>query len=225
MASSIAKKLRIKEGDTLLTLHAPAGFEKNLGDLPAGVKVLTSGKTYQQIHWFVLNKKLLDKNLPAVMTLLQEDTLAWVYYPKGSSKMQTDLTRDKGWEDLLTEDIQWLTLISFDDTWSAFSFRRKTASNQASGRASNLKSAAPAKERPVLEYIDAAKKTVRLPEDLSTRLEKNKKAGSFFESLSFTNKKEYVEWIVSAKRAETRTKRVKETLDRLGKGWKNPRNL
>ena len=67
--------------------------------------------------------------------------------------------------------------------------------------------------------------TVRLPDDLKALLSKNKKASAFFESLSFTNKKEYVEWVVTAKRAETREQRVKDSLDRLNKGWKNPRNL
>ncbi len=74
-------------------------------------------------------------------------------------------------------------------------------------------------------YIDPIKKLVRLPDDLSVTLRKNKKAKTFFEALSFTNKKEYVEWIVTAKRKETRHERVKGTLERLEKGWKNPRNM
>ncbi len=74
-------------------------------------------------------------------------------------------------------------------------------------------------------YIDPIKKLVRLPDDLSVTLRKNKKAKTFFEALSFTNKKEYVEWIVTAKRKETRHERVKGTLERLEKGRKNPRNI
>ncbi|MBL7720925.1 MAG: YdeI/OmpD-associated family protein, partial [Chitinophagaceae bacterium] len=54
---------------------------------------------------------------------------------------------------------------------------------------------------------------------------KNKKEAAYFETLSFTNKKEYIEWIVTAKREETRAERVKGTIERLGKQWKNPRNL
>lgn len=45
----------------------------------------------------------------------------------------------------------------------------------------------------------------------------------FFAALSFTNKKEYAEWIVTAKREETRTTRIKESIKRLGKKWKTPR--
>ena len=47
----------------------------------------------------------------------------WISYPKGSSKCQTDLTRDKGWEPLANGDLMWLSLVSVDDVWSAFGLR------------------------------------------------------------------------------------------------------
>lgn len=37
--------------------------------------------------------------------------------------MQTDLTRDKGWESLTGVDLKFVTLVSVDDNWSAFHFR------------------------------------------------------------------------------------------------------
>ncbi len=66
---------------------------------------------------------------------------------------------------------------------------------------------------------------MNLPGDFAEVLKKNKKAEDFFQTLSFTNKKEYVEWIVTARREETRQERVKGTIERLEKGWKNPRNI
>jgi hypothetical protein len=218
MATPVAQKLKIKEGFTLLTMNAPAEFKKHLGPLPKGVSISGNAKNYQQIHWFVLDKTQLEKELNKVLQLVKGDVLCWTYYPKGSSTLQTDLTRDKGWENLLKHDeLHWISLISFDDTWSTFAFRLKTAADE--------KKAAQPKERPILDYIDPKQKIVRLPDDLAAALSKNKKALSFFESLSFTNKKEYVEWVVTAKREETRTERVKGTTERLIKGWKNPRNL
>jgi uncharacterized protein YdeI (YjbR/CyaY-like superfamily) len=56
-------------------------------------------------------------------------------------------------------------------------------------------------------------------------LKKNKAAANAFDSLAFTHKKEYLEWIISAKKEETRSKRVGETIERLTKGWKNRRNI
>ena len=73
--------------------------------------------------------------------------------------------------------------------------------------------------------VNPQTKEVKLPGDLSSALKKNKQAAEFFNSLSFTNKKEYIEWIVTAKREETRKERVDGTIERLVKQWKNPRNI
>jgi hypothetical protein len=54
---------------------------------------------------------------------LKPESLLWISFPKGTSKIQTDLTRDKGWEALRDADLKWITLISVNDTWSAFSLR------------------------------------------------------------------------------------------------------
>ncbi|MBB1284641.1 YdeI/OmpD-associated family protein [Flavisolibacter sp. BT320] len=217
MPATTAQKLKIKEGYSLLTIGAPANFRTELGKLPAGVILSDKAKTFNQIHWFVQNKAQREKEQEKVLSLLKEGVTLWTYFPKGSSTIQTDLTRDRGWGDLTTNSkLQWLSLVSFNKTWSAFALRLKTA-------ADDKKSAAP-KERPIASYADARTKTVTLPDDLSAAFQKAPAEKAFFESLSFTNKKEYVEWVVSAKREETRITRVKETIVRLGKGWKNPAN-
>lgn len=216
MPSTIADKLKIKAGYTLRTVNAPDDFSAKLSPLPPDVATATSGKDYQQIHWFVRNQAQMEKELTRVLNLLKEGVLCWTYYPKGTSKMQTDLTRDKGWEVLLKNDLHWISLISFDETWSAFAFRLKT-------EADKKKEAKPT-ERPILDYIDPKNKTVRLPEDLAKAFAKNKKAAAIYESLAYSHRKEYVEWIITAKKEETRATRIKGTLERLEKGWKNPAN-
>ena len=218
MATSLAQKMRINEKDALLTVNAPTDFKSTLGNLPSGVKISNETKEYHQIHWFVKDRKQMEKELGKILKLVKPDVVCWIYYPKGTSGMQTDLTRDKGWDELLKHDeLQWISLISFDDTWSTFAFRLKTEKDK--------KKESKPKERPIFDYIDAGKKIVRLPKDFEKALQKSKKANQFLESLSFSNKKEYVEWIVTAKRDETRKERVSGSIERLEKGWKNPRNL
>ena len=219
MANTISDKLKIKAGYTLLTLNEPSGFQKGLNGLPKGVKVIESGKDYNQVHWFVLSRAQLEKEMSKVMKLVKPEVTVWVYYPKGTSKVQTDLTRDKGWDCLLAEGdkLAWISLISFDDTWSVFGFRAKT-------EADKKKEAKPKEEREIFKWVNPQTKEVKLPDDVAAALKKNKKANDFFNTLSFTNKKEYIEWIVTAKREETRTERIKGTIERLGKGWKNPAN-
>jgi bacteriocin resistance YdeI/OmpD-like protein len=218
MATTTSQKLRIKENFTLLTINAPADFERNIGKVPKRVKISSDTKTYNQVHWFVKNKEQLNKELDKVLKLVKDDVILWIYYPKGTSKLQTDLTRDKGWENLLKHDeLGWISLISFDDTWSTFGSRLKT-------EADKTREEKPA-ERAIFDYVDPKTKSVRLPDDLAAALKKNRKQEEFFGTLSFTNKKEYIEWIITAKREETRMARVKGTVERLGKEWRNPRNI
>lgn len=215
---TLAQKLRVAPDMRLLTLNAPAGFTRSIGALPAGVTISGQAREYSQIHWFVKDKAQMEKELPKVLQLLKPDVVAWIYYPKGTSGIQTDLTRDKGWDTLLAQkNMTWISLISFDDTWSAFGMRLQTAADKK-------KAAAPAKERPILDYIDPATKTVRVPEELEKALKKNKVAREVYEALAYSHRKEYVEWIITAKKEETRADRVKGTIERLEKKWKNPGN-
>ncbi|MEW6702947.1 MAG: YdeI/OmpD-associated family protein, partial [Bacteroidota bacterium] len=69
-------------------------------------------------------------------------------------------------------------------------------------------------------YIDKTNRIVTAPEDLQKLFSKNKKAKEVFESLSFTHKKEYVLWIVQAKKEETRTARIEKTIQMLIAGGK-----
>lgn len=215
MAATTAQKLRIKEGNIIFTINAPSDYKKSLGPLPAGSKI-TDGKTFNHVHWFVKDKAQMEKELKKVLPLIKGEVICWIFYPKVTSKIQTDLTRDKGWNELLKHDMQWISLISFDDTWSAFGVRQK---NEADKKKEDKP-----KERPILHYVDPKTKTVKLPDDFAAVLKKNKKEEAFFNTLSFTNKKEYIEWIVTAKREETRNERVKGSIERLGKEWKNPAN-
>lgn len=219
MATSVADKLKIKEKYSLLTLHAPADFKKKLSGLPAGVKITDSGKEYDQVHWFVLNRAQMEKEKNKVMKLLKPGVTVWVYYPKGTSKIQTDLTRDKGWESLLAEGdkLTWISLISFDDTWSVFGFRPKSETDKK-------KEATPKAPREIFNWVNPDTKEVRLPDEMTAALKKNKKLHDHFHSLAFSHKKEYIEWIVTAKKEETKLSRIKGMKEMLEKKWKNPFN-
>jgi uncharacterized protein YdeI (YjbR/CyaY-like superfamily) len=61
-----------------------------------------------------------------------------------------------------------------------------------------------------------------VPDDLAAALKKNRKAAAVFDGFSNTNRREYIEWITQAKRAETREKRLAQTLEWLAEG--KPRN-
>jgi uncharacterized protein YdeI (YjbR/CyaY-like superfamily) len=66
------------------------------------------------------------------------------------------------------------------------------------------------------------KQILVVPPELSAALKKNKKAREAFENFSPSHRKEYIEWIIEAKREETRLKRLETTIAWLTEG--KPRN-
>lgn len=59
---------------------------------------------------------------------------------------------------------------------------------------------------------------VVVPEDLRSALERNPKAGTTFEALSPSHRREYVDWIDEAKRQETRARRIAHAVEWLSEG-------
>jgi len=49
----------------------------------------------------------------------------WICYPKKSGAIETDLTRDVGWEAVDALDLFGVAQISIDATWSALRFRKR----------------------------------------------------------------------------------------------------
>lgn len=70
--------------------------------------------------------------------------------------------------------------------------------------------------------LDTEERKVELPDELKKALNKEPQAKKFFETLSYTNRKEYSAWVNSAKKVETRQKRLTETIRKLLEGKKNP---
>lgn len=65
---------------------------------------------------------------------------------------------------------------------------------------------------------DEEERLIELPDDFKNALERNKDAGGFFEKLSYTKKKEYIQWILEAKKGDTRSSRLEKTIILLREG-------
>jgi uncharacterized protein YdeI (YjbR/CyaY-like superfamily) len=72
--------------------------------------------------------------------------------------------------------------------------------------------------------VKPAKPPVKAPADFAAALKKSKKAAAVFAAFSPSCKREYVDWIVDAKREETRAKRIATAVEWIGEGkqrqWK-----
>jgi hypothetical protein len=67
----------------------------------------------------------------------------------------------------------------------------------------------------VMMERDEAERTVEIPADLLIALDKNPSARDHFNKLNYSHRKEYVEYVTEAKTAETRTRRIENTLCEL----------
>ena len=67
---------------------------------------------------------------------------------------------------------------------------------------------------------DTELRLVEVPEDLRQALDADTEADRFFDGLSYTHQKEYVGWVIEAKRPETRQKRILKVVDMLKEGIK-----
>jgi len=65
---------------------------------------------------------------------------------------------------------------------------------------------------------------LEIPRYLSDALRKNKKAKEVFDNFSYTNKRDYVEWVSGARNEETRNDRLKTAVEWMSEGktrfWK-----
>lgn len=117
---SLAKKLKLNPGVHAALINVPSGYAEMLSAEGVAFDAALNG-TYDWIQIFVKSKAELDALMPQVKTALKPVSLLWISFPKGTSKIQTDLTRDKGWDSV--QDMKWTNLVSVDETWSAFSVR------------------------------------------------------------------------------------------------------
>lgn len=69
---------------------------------------------------------------------------------------------------------------------------------------------------------DEEERSIEIPEDFESALKEAPCALEYFEKLSFTNKKKYVQWILSAKKVETRNERIQKAVLMLAESKKLP---
>jgi hypothetical protein len=118
---SLAKKMKLTPGARAAIVNAPENYFQELRHDCEFSKKLDG--VFDWVQVFVRNKAELDELAPKAAQALGPKSILWISFPKGISKSQTDLTRDKGWESVQSLDLKWITLVSVNETWSAFALR------------------------------------------------------------------------------------------------------
>ena len=115
----LPRKLGIREGDTVVILGAPDGFDATLGSLPTGTTVRhrAQGRADVVIS-FHTERSELEARVPKLLDVLDVDGGLWVAWPKRASRMPTDLTEDSMREIFLPLGLVDNKVCAVDETWS-----------------------------------------------------------------------------------------------------------
>lgn len=131
-AKTLAQKLFIRPGYTVALLNAPKGTADLLAPLPDDVTIVTNAKNkVDLVLHFVKTGDELEKAVKELEKSLAGDPVLWFAYPKVSSKVTTDLTRDQGWKPIYEMGFEGVASVAIDSTWSGVRFRRRVAKSEA----------------------------------------------------------------------------------------------
>jgi hypothetical protein len=116
----VAERLQVKGGRRLAVVGAPAGLETLIGvreqcaELPEAEVVLL----------FVRDFAALDAQLTAMLPLLRPAAILWIAYPKLTSKLTGELSRDALRAAMPRYGLDTVSQIAIDDDWSALRMKR-----------------------------------------------------------------------------------------------------
>jgi len=118
------------------------------------------------------------------------------------------------WDELAKYGLGGVSAAAIDQTWTALRFRPKEQTITSDTSNENIK------QNEYSEYIDVDNKIVKLPNEIKSVLDFNQQALLNYEKLSYSNRKEYVLWILTAKQEKTRSERLIKLVEKLVVGKK-----
>ncbi|MBW7476263.1 YdeI/OmpD-associated family protein [Paenibacillus oenotherae] len=216
MNIELMKKLKLSHGISALVLQPP--YEAYVEELELGEESTVYDKskagTYDFVQLFAKDIADLEEHAPEALEAVKRDGLLWICYPKGTSKLKSDLNRDRGWKSVHDEGWEGIALISIDDTWSAMRLRPKDAIKSGAGsrRASSSKS----------DRAASSEQDLVVPQDLTAAFANAPEAEAFFTGLAPSHRKEYIRWINESVKEETRANRIVGTIEKLQGKLKRP---
>ena len=120
----LAKKLGLKENYKIILYNQPEYYFELFTDLPATFEVLELLKPQSAdfIHLFLVCTKELTTMFNEYKASLKKDGIIWISWPKGVSKIKTDLNRDEIRKYVLSNGLVDVKVAAIDKVWSGLKF-------------------------------------------------------------------------------------------------------
>ena len=123
---TVLEKLQVKNERNFLIQGLPSAIEKPFAKLNYAKSVTPLLKT-KKIDFaliFALNIRQLTQIIDEVNSALHDDVNFWVAYPKSTSKIYCDLTRDYNWDALINLGYEAIDHACIDNVWTAIRFSK-----------------------------------------------------------------------------------------------------
>lgn len=120
----LAKKLGLKEGFRVGLVNSPQGFKKELGPLPANLKISVGqlSKPLDLVILFTDSERTLRLEFPLLAEKLGINGMLWIAWPKKSSGVPTDLSFDIVQRTGLQAGLVDVKICAVNDVWSGLKF-------------------------------------------------------------------------------------------------------
>lgn len=201
---SIVSKLKLSPDKPLILLNVPIEEQTLFIECDIKKRLPKSGEI-QQVVLYAIDQKTLMEAFSVIVPRLSEHALFWVGYPKKSSGLNSDLLKMDSWNFIPDAGYLITSSAGLSDNWSGIRIKKKDPN-------AKYKRDTPMEERKV-PGIDYVNRTVKLPKDAVKAMAEFPELEAFFNSMSFSHKREYVEAIEEAKKPETRQRRIDKMIE------------
>ena len=118
----IFKKLGIKEGHKVCLINAPSGYAQYV-DIPFVVTIIRGLEAESDlVHGFFHSLSELEEHYLDMYSAIHKKGMMWISWPKGSSKVKTDLNRDIIRNYVLERGLVDVKVASYNDIYSSLKF-------------------------------------------------------------------------------------------------------
>jgi hypothetical protein len=118
----LVKKIGIKDGHAVALVNAPAGFERELVDLPETVKLNGTRGPLDVIVCFVKDRFTLEKSLRQLPSKMATNGMLWLSWPKKASGVVTDLNENIVRDCGLAAGLVDIKVCAVNEVWSGLKF-------------------------------------------------------------------------------------------------------
>lgn len=129
MIQTVFEKLQYADEKNLLIQGLPSSIEKQFSKITFAKNMtpLLKSRKLDFALVFAVNENQLNGILNDIMPSLKENTKFWVAHPKTTSKIVTDLNRERSWSRLTDGGYTCCDKVELDHVWTATRFEKTIA--------------------------------------------------------------------------------------------------